>query len=127
MIASLNQSSSLSTCPSTLISGTKFTVRPSRDAAKQQGGVLVLIDTQPDAAPFERMPLAGDQIFDRSDATPIVRRADLELAEMKPEFPRSSFCQRHRHSDRVIACYRFLDKPDHFAVVYLRETQVAGL
>src|SRR4030081_799097 len=121
MIASLNQSSSLSTWASTLISGTTFTVRPSREAAKQQGGVLVLIDTQSDAAPFEHMLLAGDQIFDRFDATPVVRRADLELPEMKPEFPWSSFCQCHRHSDCIMASYRFLDKPDHFTVVDLRE------
>src|SRR4051812_42043236 len=127
MIASLNQSSSLSTCDSTLISGATFTVRPSREAAKQQGGVKVLIDTQSDAAPFERMSLAGDQVFDRFDAMSVVRRADLEFAEMNPEFSWSSFGQCHRHSDRIIAPHRFLDKSDHFAVVDLREAQVAGL
>src|SRR3954447_15269894 len=121
MIASLNQSSSLSTWGSTLISGATFTVRPSREAAKQQGGVAVLIDTQPDAAPFERMPLAGDQVFDRFDATSVVRRADLEFSKMNPEFSRSSFRQCHRHSDRIIASRRLLDKSDHFAVVDLRE------
>src|SRR6476619_5307073 len=127
MIASLNQSSSLSSWVATLMSGATLTVQPSREAAKQQGGVAVLIDTQPDAAPFERIPLAGDQVFDRFDATLVVRRADLELAEMKPEFSWSSFRQCHRHSDRIIAPHRFLDKSDHFAVVDLREAQVAGL
>src|SRR4051812_20574876 len=127
MIASLNQSSSLSTWGSTLMSGATFTVRLSREAAKQQGGVTVLIDTQPDAAPFERVPLAGDQVLDRFYAMPVIRRADLELAEMKPEFSWSSFCQCHRHSDRIIALHRFLDKSDHFAVVDLREAQVVDL
>src|SRR3954454_13819507 len=127
MIACLNQSESLSTWGSTLMSGATFTVRPSRDAAKQQGGVAVLIDTQPDAAPFERVPLAGDQVLDRFDAMPVIRRADLELAEMKPELSWSSFCQCHRHGDRILALHRFLDKSDYFAVVDLREAQVAGL
>src|SRR4051812_21986572 len=127
MIASLNQSSSLSIWDSTLISGATFTVRPSREAAKQQGRVAILIDTQANAAPFERVPLAGDQVFDRFDATSVIRRADLELAEMKPEFSGPGFSQCDRHSDCIIAPNRFLDKSDHLAVVDLRETQVADL
>src|SRR4051812_31667072 len=102
MIASLNQSSSLSTWGSTLMSGATFTVQPSREAAKQHGGGAVLIDGEPDAPRFERRPPPGDQVLERFDAPPGGGRADLEHAERKPESPWSSFFQSHRHSDRII-------------------------
>src|SRR5215510_88649 len=46
---------------------------------------------------------------------------------MKPEFPRSSLCQRHGDSHRVVARYRFLDETDDLVVIDLGEAQIAGL
>src|SRR5260370_38807255 len=48
MIASLNQSSSLSGFGSTLMSGATFTTRPPRETAEQQGGIVLLIEASSD-------------------------------------------------------------------------------
>src|SRR6516225_3807575 len=127
MIASLNQSSSLSSLGAALMSVTTSMARPSREAAEQQGGILLLIDAQTDAAPLEDVPFAGDQIFDGFDAPARGRWADLDLAEMKPELARSGLCQRHGDGHRIIACHRFLYETDDLVVVDLREAQIVGL
>src|SRR5215510_5360280 len=107
MIASLNQSSSLSSLGAALMSVTTSMARPSREAAEQQGGILLLIDAQTDTAPLEDVPFAGDQIFNGFDAPARGRWADLDIAEMKPELARSGL-QRHGDGHRIIACHRFL-------------------
>src|SRR6516162_10382622 len=127
MIASLNQSSSLSSLGAALMSVTTSMARPSREAAEQQGGILLLIDAQTDAAPLEDVPFAGDQIFDGFDAPARGRWADLDIAEMKPELARPGLCQRHGDGHRIIACYRFLYETDDLVVVDLGEAQIAGL
>src|SRR5262245_51411582 len=127
MIASLNQSSSLSSLAAALMSVTTSMARPSREAAEQQGGILQLIDAQTGAAPLEDVPVAGDQIFDGFDAPARCRWADLDVAEMKPELARSGLCQRHGDGHRVIACHRFLYQTDDLVVVDLREAQIVGL
>ena len=58
MIATLNQSSSLSSFGSTLMSATTSTARPSPETAEQEGGIVLLIDTQTNAAPLEAVPFA---------------------------------------------------------------------
>src|SRR6516225_4791454 len=127
MIASLNQSSSLSSLAAALMSVITSMARPSREAAEQQGGILLLIDAQTDAAPLEDVPFAGDQIFNGFDAAARSRWADLDIAEMKPELARSGLCQRHGDGHGVIACFRFLYETDDLAVVDLREAQTVGL
>src|SRR6516225_2049569 len=127
MIASLNQSSSLSSLAAALMSVITSMARPSREAAEQQGGILLLIDAQTDAAPLEDVPFAGDQIFNDFDAAARSRWADLDIAEMKPELARSGLCQRHGDGHGVIACFRFLYETDDLAVVDLREAQIVGL
>src|SRR6516165_2118054 len=127
MIASLNQSSSLSSLGAALMSVATSMARPSREAAEQQGGILLLIDAQTDAAPLEDVPFAGDQIFDGFDVPARGRWADLDIAEMKPELARPGLCQRHGDGHRIIACYRFLYETDDLVVVDLGEAQIAGL
>src|SRR5262249_47671017 len=126
MIASLNQSSSLSSLAAALMSVTTSMARPSREAAEQQGGILLLIDAQTDTAPLEDVPLAGDQIFDGFDAPARDRWADLDIAEMKPELARSDLCQRHGDGHPIIPCHRFLYETDALVVVDLREAQIVG-
>src|SRR5882757_8447206 len=103
MMASLNHSSSLSSLGSTLMSGTRFTSRASRAAAKQQGRVLLRVDAQADTSPFQDVALGGDQVFDRLDALPLIPSADLDVAEMEPELARAFIRQRHRDRDRILA------------------------
>src|SRR6266436_10284887 len=68
MIASLNQSSSLSSFGSALVSATTSTARPSPETGEQEGGIVLLIDTQTNAAPLEAVPFARAQIFNEFDA-----------------------------------------------------------
>jgi hypothetical protein len=42
--------------------------RPSRETTEQQGRILLLIDTQTDAAPLEDVSFPRDQIFNEFDA-----------------------------------------------------------
>src|SRR4029453_1959866 len=86
-----------------------------------------LVDAQADPAPFEDVPLAGDQVFDRPHPLARVTRTDLDVAEMEPELPRSLFRQRDRDRHRVAAVGGLLDEADHLLVVDLREAQPAGL
>src|SRR5262249_44905410 len=127
MIASLNQSSSLSSLGAALMSVTTSMARPSREAAEQQGGILLLIDAQTDTAPLEDVPFAGDQIFNGFDAPARGRWADLDIAEMKPELAWPGLCQRHGDGYRIIARHRFLYQTDDLVVVDLREAQIVGL
>ena len=62
MMASLNHSSSSVSVACDLRSiGTSRSWRdPLRQTAKQQRGIARRIDAQPDAAPLDRMTLAGD-------------------------------------------------------------------
>src|SRR6266508_281321 len=109
------------------MSGATFTTRPSRQAAKQQRRILLLVDAQAGSAPFEDVPLAGDQVFDCLDALPQVPSTDLDVAEMEPELARARIRQRHRDRHRVGAVARLLDEADDALVVDLREAQLAGL
>src|SRR6266581_932870 len=127
MIASLNQSSSLSSLGAALMSATTSMAQPSREAAEQQGGVLLLIDAQTDSAPLEDVPFARDQIFNGFDPPARGRRTDFDIVEVKPELPRSGLCQRHGDGHRIVARYRFLDEADDVVVVDLRKAQIAGL
>src|SRR5215831_3892048 len=127
MIASLNQSSSLSSFGAALIPATTSTARPSRDATEQQRRNLLLIDAQTSSAPLDDVPFAGDQIFTGLDAPARGRWGDLDIAEMKPELVRSGLCRRHGDGHRIIACYRFLDEANDLFVVDLSEPQIAGL
>src|SRR5262245_22549597 len=79
------------------IHGTAFT-----RSREQQGGILLLIDTQTDTAPLEDVPFAGDQIFNGFDAPARGRWADLDIAEMKPELAWPGLCQRHGDGYRII-------------------------
>ena len=62
-----------------------MTRHPSPNAPKQQGGVLLRVDTQAHAAPFDGVAFAGDQILDRARVSAAVP-PDLDIAEMEPEF-----------------------------------------
>src|SRR6516225_5506957 len=110
-----------------LMSATTSTARPSREAAEQQGGILLLIDAQTNSAPLNDVPFAGDQIFNEFDVPARGRWTDLDIAEMKPELARPGLRQRHGDGHRIIACYRFLYETDDLVVIDLREAQIAGL
>src|SRR5215831_9461892 len=126
-MASLNHSSSVSSLGSALMSATTSTTRPLREAAEQQCRILLLIDAQPNPAPFEDVPLASDQVFDKFYASAPARRTDLDIAKMKPELAWSGPRQRHGNGDRIVAGHRFLNEADHLAVVDLGKTQIVGL
>ena len=72
--------------------------------AKDQGRVLLLIDAQTHASPFEDMPLPGDEIFERLDPAPCMERANLDLSEVEPERARSFLRQGDRDSHGTIVC-----------------------
>ena len=59
-----------------------------RQAAEYQGRILLLIDAQAHASPFDHMPFSGEQVFNRLDRRRAAARTDLDLAEMEPELPR---------------------------------------
>src|SRR5260370_41003992 len=101
MIASLNQSSSLSSLGAALMSAITSMAQPSREAAEQQGGVLLLIDAQTDSAPLEDGTFARDQIFNEFDPPARGRRTDFDIAELKPALPRSGLRQRHAARSRM--------------------------
>ena len=89
---------------------------PSRQTAKQQGGIAHRIDPQPDAAPFERIALAGEEVLERRDVAAVVGHADLDIAERQPEFVHVAR-QRDGGDDAVGLIDRFLDEGDDVAVV----------
>ena len=69
--------------------------------AEKQGRISVRIDAQADAAPFEYVPFAGDQVLDHAHAAAVVGRADLLRAEMQPELLRAAG-ERNGDRDGVI-------------------------
>src|SRR5260370_32158021 len=127
MIASLNQSSSLSSLGAALMSAITSMAQPSREAAEQQGGVLLLIEAQTDSPPLEDVPFARDQIFNEFDPPARGRRTDFDIAEMKPELPRSGLRQRHGDGHRIVPRHRVLDEPDDLSVFDLGEAQITSL
>ena len=46
---------------------------PSRDATKQQGGILFLVDQQTHTAPFDEVTFPADQILDRVHAAMLLQ------------------------------------------------------
>src|SRR6516162_5172192 len=94
MIASLYHSSSLSSLVSILISAAT-SMTSSRNAAKQQGRILVLIYAQPHATPFNGVALAAYQVLDSLDPSARAGRADLDIPEMEPELPWPMLVERH--------------------------------
>src|SRR5258708_12772536 len=121
MIASLNQSSSLSSLGAALMSATTSMAQPSREAAEQQGGVLLLIDAQTDSAPLEDVPFPRDQVFNGFDASARGRRTDFDIAEMKPELPRSGLRQRHPDHPPIVPPHPFLAHPHNLPPPALAE------
>src|SRR5580704_4210624 len=109
-MASLNQSSSRSSLGSTLMSAVASTAR-SGQAAEYQCRILLLIDAQAHASPFDHMPFSGEH----------------DLAEMEPELPRTVLCQRDRYCDGIVGARRFLDIADHVRIIDLRKAEIAGL
>src|SRR6202165_5718053 len=105
--------------------GIRF-MEPSSQTAKQQRGIAHRVDPQPNAAPLDRVSLAGDQVLDRGDVAAIAGAADLDVAERKPEFVHLAR-QRDGRNDRVGLIDRFLDKADDVAVIDRNEAQLAGL
>src|SRR5260370_9220492 len=88
MMASLYQSSS----PSRSVTGNSFSsidgmrfMGPSRQTAKQQRGIAHRVDPQANAAPLERVSLAGDQVLNRGDMAAFSADEDLDVDERKPE------------------------------------------
>src|ERR1700677_612805 len=131
MTASLYQSPSLSRTAATgdssaSMEGIRFITGPSRQAAKEHGGIARRVYPQPNAAPFDRIPLAGDQVFDGGDVAALAAVADLDIAERKPEFVRLAR-QRDGHRHAVGLVDRFLDKADDIGVIDRNEAQIAGL
>src|SRR5262245_54676670 len=109
-MASLYQRSSPLASRSTASCGSTFTRSPPLCmAAQQQSGIVGRVDTQPDAAPFERMTFAGDQVLHRAHAPARLGGADLQVAEMEPELARPVAGERDRHRHRVVARNRLLD------------------
>src|SRR5664280_2195987 len=65
--------------------GIRF-MEPSRQTAKEQGGIAHRVDPQANAAPLDGVSFAGDQVLERGELAAIARHADLDIAERKPEF-----------------------------------------
>src|SRR5580692_11036829 len=112
MTASLYQSSSPSRMAATgnssaSIEGIRFMASPSRQAAKEQSGIAHWIYPQPNAAPFDRMPFAGDQVFNGGHIAALAGDADLDVAEREPELMRLAR-QRDRTHHAVGLIGRFL-------------------
>src|SRR6266480_2307383 len=130
MMASLYQSSSRSRSVTgnsfSSMDDIRFIGGPSRQAAKEQRGVARWIDPQANAAPLYRGSLAGNQVLDRGDVAAVVRQADLNIAERKPEFVHVARQRNGRHH-RVGLIDRFLDESGDVAVIDRDEAQLAGL
>src|SRR4051812_5768825 len=89
---------------------------PSRQATEQHSGVAHRIDPQPDAAPFDRIAFAGDQVFDGRDLEALTAGIDLDVAKRQPEFMDVAR-ERNRHRNGVGMVDRLLHKTDHVAVL----------
>lgn len=59
-----------------------------RQAAEEQSGIAHRIDPQMNAAPVERMPFAGDEVFYRGDVATVAGRPDLDIGKRQPDFVR---------------------------------------
>src|SRR5262245_66046846 len=94
------------------MSATTSTTRPLREAAEQQCRILLLINAQPNPAPFEDVPLARDQVFDKFYAPAPARWTDLDIDKIEPELTWSGPRQRHVNGDCIVTGQRFLDQAD---------------
>src|SRR6516164_1790261 len=103
MMASLYQRPLSSGAVSTLISERTSTLSSQGKAAKQHGGIVRRIDAQPHPAPFNGMPLGGDQVLDRAHRSARTHGADLDIAEMEPELARSFAGESDRDCNGVVA------------------------
>src|ERR1700682_4530350 len=100
--------------------------RPSRQTAKQHGGIAHRIDAQTNAAPLDGIAFAGDQIFQRGDRAAIAGHADLDVAEREPEFVYLAR-ERDRDDNAVGLIDRFLDEADDVTVIDRNKAQIACL
>src|SRR5690348_3711918 len=72
------------------------------------------------------MPLAGREVLHRDDVPAGGLRADLEVAEVKPELPWFlRECDGYGYRRAVIG--GFLDEPGHVRIVHGHEMEVCGL
>src|SRR5215471_1013084 len=127
MMASLNQSSSASRVGTGGWRVSTFTTMLSWLTAEQEGGVALRVDAQAHAAPFERVALAGYQVFDRLDSVPRPGWTDIDVAKMEPELARPVLGQRHRHRHRILAIDRLLHVANDSSIVDLGEAKPARL
>src|SRR5258707_13708033 len=126
MIASLNQSSSLSSLGAALMSAITSMAQPSREAAEQQGGVLLLIDAQTDSAALEDVPFARDQVFNEFDPPARGRRTGFDIAEIKRELAPSGLRDRHGAGHSIVPRHRFLDEADDPPLPASAEAQITS-
>ena len=73
------------------------------------------------------MPLAANQVLHGCDLRSRSPGADLELAEMQPEFAGARAAERDRDGDGIVARGRLLDKADDLVVVDRGKAHIAGL
>src|ERR1700744_6793171 len=106
--------------------GIRFMAVTSRQAAEEQGGIAHRVDPQPNAAPFDRISFAGNEVLDGGHVTALAGRADLNVAERQPEFVRIARQGDGTH-DAIGLVDGFLGKADDVAVVDRNEAQVCGL
>src|SRR4051794_14928540 len=105
-MASLYQSSSPARPVSALMSVRTFMA--SQQATEEQRRVLVRLDAQPHAAPFDNVLLSGDQVLDGAHAPAVALRPDFDIAEVEPELARAAAVQGDGDGHRVIAGAGFL-------------------
>src|SRR6478736_9784492 len=129
MIASLYQSlSAVSVAVSSLVSidDSKFMGAASRQAAEQYRRIPSRVDPYADAAPLERVTLAGDEVFHGRDVAAFTVDPDLDVAERQPDFVDVAR-QRDRDRNRVGLIDGFFHEADHVAVFHSEKAQIAGL
>ena len=80
---------------------------------------------QAHAAPFEHVPLAGDEIVDGAHGARLAVRADRDIAEVEPERARAVAVSAIATATALSRVDQFLDEADDLVVVDLREAQVA--
>src|SRR5512135_2731249 len=117
MIASLYQSSLPAFVWTSILESTFTTELVSSLAAEQQRRIVGRIDSQANAATYDRVPFAAGEVDDGAHRPAVAVRPDGDIAEMKPECARSVAIQCNRHGDRVIADDGFFDKADDLAVI----------
>ena len=83
---------------------------------------------QPHAAPFDHVPLAGDQIDDRRAPARASPLGPMAISPKWNQNVRGPWPFSAIATATALSCAdRFLDEADDLAVVDLRETQIAGL